>query len=532
MASTFTTLKHSTNHTLPNFLQPNVDPKTVTFREFNYEHDRFHLSTIDDGDGNFFYVYEVLFTKLRLRLPFTPFQVAILNKMNAAPAQLHPHSWIFVRSFELLCQSHGMTPMVSVFFYFFLAKIRKGNWVHFVKRHRRSGILELGQWHIRDNFRKRYYRVEGSKIEGSTPFFLDKNTGKEIFPLHWRKHLITPRSPKYLRPSEQKLVDQLVKSRKMCGALIRNSASTPTVPIVDNIPDPAGIDEHSDEEEENEEEEEEEEWEEEEDQVSSRGKMKAKMKALFEEEEEEEEEDQEEDQECGIKMKPKREAPFEPGADRDVEVEKKKQKVSVESSGASLRRERSVEEVLMETEEENKRDGLRSFQGKGTVASLWDDRFNFDGHLRQHLFFYSDRDQLLRAGDSSITQFVKANSFRIAAAADFLELEIEKSRKDVCRLESELAEEKNARLRAEEKLQEANAAREKAERELAMSKKNADCTEAFLLQRCNKSMKVSFQNAVDQVRYFFPDLNLDSVELDYRKVVMEGQLVDPHSAPL
>ncbi|MED6189530.1 hypothetical protein PIB30_096815, partial [Stylosanthes scabra] len=363
----------------------------------------------------------------------------------------------------------------------------------------------------------------------------------EIFPLHWQKHLNTPHSPKYLRPLEQKLVEQLVKSRKMCRALIRTSASTPPVPRVDNIPYPAGIDEHSDEEEENEEcleeegeeeEEEEEEWEEE-DQISSRGKKKAKMEAIFEEGEEEEEEDQEEDdQVCRRRMKPKREAPFQPDADRDVEVEKKKQKVSVESSGASLRRERSIEEVLMESEEENKRDGLCSFQGKGTVASLWDDRFNFDGHLRQHLFFYSDRDQLLRAGDSSVTQFVKANSFRIAAAADFLELEIEKSRKEVCLLESELAEEKNARLRAEEALQEANTAREKAERELAMSKKNADCTEAFLLQRCNKSMKVSFQNAVDQVRYFFPDLNLDSVELDYRKVVMEGELVEPRSAPL
>ncbi|XP_015944760.1 uncharacterized protein LOC107469888 [Arachis duranensis] len=511
LPSTITKLNH-TILTPSNLLHSNVDPKTVTFQACNQQ-ERLYHSMVDGVGHNFFYVYEALFTKLRLRLPFTPFQVAILKKINAAPTQLHPHAWIFVRSFELLCQSHGMDPIVSVFFYFFEVKIRNREWVHVVKRGRRPRILELGQWHIGDIFRSRFFRVEGSKIEGSVPFFLDENTGKEIFPLHWQQHLKSPSSPKYLRPSEAKLVKQLslLKSPKMCGAMIRSTVATPRSPEprLDNYSVQAGHDECIDEEEENKECLEDDEEEEEE----------------VEEEKEEEEEDQ---VSSSRKMKLKREALFEPGADRDVE--KKKQKVSVESSGASPRRERSIEQVLMESEEENKREGLRSFQGKGAVASLWDDRFNFDGHLRQHLFFYSDQDQLRRAGDSSVAQFVKANAFRIATAADFMESEIEKSRNEVHRLLLELAEEKNARLRAEEQLQEAKAAREKAERELVRSKKDADCTEAFLLQKWNKSMKVSFQNAVDQVRYFFPDLNLDSVELDHRKVVKEGQLVEPHSA--
>ncbi|XLR18394.1 hypothetical protein S83_046306, partial [Arachis hypogaea] len=41
------------------------------------------------------------------------------------------------------------------------------------------------------------------------------------------------------------------------------------------------------------------------------------------------------------------------------------------------------------------------------------------------------------------------------------------------------------------------------------------------LKKWNKSMKMSFQNAVDQVRYLFPHLNFDSVGLDHRKVVKE-----------
>ncbi|XLS89074.1 hypothetical protein HN51_065082 [Arachis hypogaea] len=43
------------------------------------------------------------------------------------------------------------------------------------------------------------------------------------------------------------------------------------------------------------------------------------------------------------------------------------------------------------------------------------------------------------------------------------------------------------------------------------------------LKKWNKSMKMSFQNAVDQVRYLFPHLNFDSVGLDHRKVVKEGK---------
>ncbi|XLT09480.1 hypothetical protein HN51_055273 [Arachis hypogaea] len=53
------------------------------------------------------------------------------------------------------------------------------------------------------------------------------------------------------------------------------------------------------------------------------------------------------------------------------------------------------------------------------------------------------------------------------------------------------------------------------------------------LQKWNKSMKMSFQNAVDQVRYLFPHLNLDSVGLDHRKVVKEGKaILDEHDEEL
>ncbi|XLR47933.1 hypothetical protein S83_032593, partial [Arachis hypogaea] len=52
------------------------------------------------------------------------------------------------------------------------------------------------------------------------------------------------------------------------------------------------------------------------------------------------------------------------------------------------------------------------------------------------------------------------------------------------------------------------------------------CGGTFLLQKWNKSMKMSFQNAIDQVWYLFPHLNLDSIGLDHCKVVKEANNIN------
>ena len=64
----------------------------------------------------FFFMYATAFKRLKLCLPFTGFERALLTEVNVTPAQLHPNSWAFVRAFAILCNHFGHTSFVDVFF--------------------------------------------------------------------------------------------------------------------------------------------------------------------------------------------------------------------------------------------------------------------------------------------------------------------------------------------------------------------------------------------------------------------------------
>ncbi|MED6134934.1 hypothetical protein PIB30_041585 [Stylosanthes scabra] len=48
----------------------------------------------------FIYMYECLFSKLGVRVPFTQFEQDILFECRVAPTQLHPNSWGFMKAFQ------------------------------------------------------------------------------------------------------------------------------------------------------------------------------------------------------------------------------------------------------------------------------------------------------------------------------------------------------------------------------------------------------------------------------------------------
>ena len=47
----------------------------------------------NDLEPNFFFVYDVFFSTLGLRLPFIDFEIDYLNFLNIVLSQLHPNSW-------------------------------------------------------------------------------------------------------------------------------------------------------------------------------------------------------------------------------------------------------------------------------------------------------------------------------------------------------------------------------------------------------------------------------------------------------
>ena len=78
----------------------------------------------------FFYFYQVVFQIIGVRLPFSRFERELLTEINAAPAQLYPNSWAFVKAFDVLFGSLGCAPSVDFFLHFFEVKRQRNNlWV-------------------------------------------------------------------------------------------------------------------------------------------------------------------------------------------------------------------------------------------------------------------------------------------------------------------------------------------------------------------------------------------------------------------
>ena len=78
------------------------------------------------------FLYQTVFKRVGLHLPFTTFERELLTEINTAPAQLHHNSWAFARAFEIMCGYLGILPSVDVFLHFFEVKKQgKSLWVSF-----------------------------------------------------------------------------------------------------------------------------------------------------------------------------------------------------------------------------------------------------------------------------------------------------------------------------------------------------------------------------------------------------------------
>ncbi|MED6179388.1 hypothetical protein PIB30_000501 [Stylosanthes scabra] len=68
---------------------------------------------------HFLWVYRELFTRLRMRLPFSDFQRDVMTRCRVAVSQLHLNGWGFILAFEKVCLHYGFRPTIRLFFYIY-----------------------------------------------------------------------------------------------------------------------------------------------------------------------------------------------------------------------------------------------------------------------------------------------------------------------------------------------------------------------------------------------------------------------------
>jgi len=190
------------------------DPHLYNFNAFCSTHDS-HISVrhgtlgepvcVDNqfnGRKPFIFVYQAVFKRVGVRLPFTSFERELLTEINIAPAQLHPNGWAFVRAFQILCGHLGVPRSVDVFLHFFEVKKQgKSLWVSF------SGISGRILLTLFQNFFKGwkdlFFRVCANK----------RNlTALDGFPLYWteKTKLVKPKSLDELSSSDRGVCEALV----------------------------------------------------------------------------------------------------------------------------------------------------------------------------------------------------------------------------------------------------------------------------------------------------------------------------------
>ncbi|RDY09051.1 hypothetical protein CR513_06654, partial [Mucuna pruriens] len=176
-------------------------------------------------EAPFFYIYEPVFSKLGLKLPFTSFERSILRALNVAPSQLHPNSWAFVRAFELLCEDLGREPSLGVFFWFFrVKKTPKVGWMSLSSRPNRKLLKPFLESF--KTFKDKFFKVCLGKSEADP-------LGTPYFPFYW-----TPQpdvSVTIVRKDLEKWEDEFIREletlpRLFCSELIRGSDLKKNIP--------------------------------------------------------------------------------------------------------------------------------------------------------------------------------------------------------------------------------------------------------------------------------------------------------------
>ncbi|MED6169986.1 hypothetical protein PIB30_026300 [Stylosanthes scabra] len=124
----------------------------------------------EDGP-HFLWVYQELFTRLRMRLPFSDFQRDVMTRCCVAVSQLHLNGWGFILAFEKVFLHYGFRPTIRLFFYIYDVHFPPGGYGYISFRARQGRRLFDSYEDSIQEFKWHYFKVLAAP--GKRAFWLD-----------------------------------------------------------------------------------------------------------------------------------------------------------------------------------------------------------------------------------------------------------------------------------------------------------------------------------------------------------------------
>ncbi|MED6120754.1 hypothetical protein PIB30_024043 [Stylosanthes scabra] len=108
---------------------------------------------------HFLWVYQELFTRLRMQLPFSDFQRDVMTRCRVAISQLHLNGWSFILAFEKVCLHYGFRPTIRIFFYIYDVHFPPGGYGYISFRARQGRKLFDSYEDSIQEFKWHYFKV-------------------------------------------------------------------------------------------------------------------------------------------------------------------------------------------------------------------------------------------------------------------------------------------------------------------------------------------------------------------------------------
>ncbi|MED6151285.1 hypothetical protein PIB30_081052 [Stylosanthes scabra] len=132
--------------------------------------DRIPFRAGEEGP-HFLWVYQELFTRLRMRLPFSYFQRDVMTRCCIAVSQLHLNGWGFILAFEKVCLHYGFRPTIRIFFYIYDVHFPPSGYGYISFRARQGRKLFDSYEDSIQEFKWHYFKVLAAS--GKRVFWLD-----------------------------------------------------------------------------------------------------------------------------------------------------------------------------------------------------------------------------------------------------------------------------------------------------------------------------------------------------------------------